>query len=104
MALRSRPARLDERAIGLTGALTLSAWVVGLGLLSRFGWGRDVRDLIADLYLGYDESATGLAIGGAWALVDGFVAGYAFAWLYNRLARRRSRPERREQQLSSLPA
>lgn len=102
MASRSQPAKLDEQAIALTSALTLSVWVVFLGLLSRFGWGTYWRDLIADLYLGYSESSTGLAVGGVWAFADGFVAGYAFAWLYNRFTRRRS--ERRETQLTDMPA
>lgn len=83
---RRQPGTLDERAIALTSAITLAAWVVFLGVLARFGWGEYWRDLIADLYLGYDDSALGLAIGATWAFADGFTVGFAYAWLYNQLA------------------
>jgi hypothetical protein len=43
---------------------------------------------LADVYRGYDETATGLVIGAGWAFLDGLSGGLAFAWLYNRLAAR----------------
>lgn len=82
----SEPAALDPLALGVTGGLTTAVWVVSIGVLARFGWGDRWRDLFADLYLGYDSSATGLAVGAAWAFVDGFTVGAGFAWLYNAVA------------------
>lgn len=61
--------------------------MVGLGLLSRIGWGDRWRRLFADLYPGYGRSSAGLAVGAAWAFTDGVVAGFGFAWLYNALTR-----------------
>lgn len=78
---------LDPWALGLTGGLSMAVWVVFIGILSRIGWGDQWRHLFADLYPGYSSSALGLFIGAAWAFVDGFTVGTAFAWLYNALAR-----------------
>lgn len=78
---------LDSRAFGLACALLWSGAVSLLGLTARFGWGRRWQRLLADLYRGYDETASGLLVGALWAFADGLSGGYAFAWLYNRLRR-----------------
>lgn len=80
-------AKLDPRALGLTGGISLAGWVVILGLLSRIGWGDRWRRLFTDLYPGYGSSLTGLVIGATWAFIDGATVGAAFAWLYNALTR-----------------
>lgn len=79
--------RLDPVALGLSGGITLAAWVVFLGILSRIGWGKRWQQLFADLYLGYSNSSFGLVIGAAWGFFDGFTVGAAFALLYNKIAR-----------------
>ena len=38
---------------------------------------------IGKVYRGYNVSAGGSLIGLAWGLVDGFIGGAIFAWLYN---------------------
>ncbi|MFC7098225.1 bacteriophage holin [Halobaculum marinum] len=78
---------LDDRAFGLACGLLWAVAVVSLGVLARFGWGERWEHLLADLYRGYGESTSGLAIGGLWAFLDGLVGGYVFAWLYNALVR-----------------
>lgn len=83
---------LDSRAFGLACGLLWSSAVVSLGVAARFGWGRRWERLLADVYRGYDETASGLLVGMLWAFADGFTGGFAFAWLYDRLARRRQRP------------
>ena len=55
---RSR-AKLDPKALGLTGGISLAGWVVILGFLSRVGWGDRWRRLFADLYPGYGSSLPG---------------------------------------------
>lgn len=80
-------AKLDPKALGLAGGISLAGWVVILGLLSRIGWGERWRWLFADLYPGYGSSLPGLVIGATWAFIDGATVGAAFAWLYNALAR-----------------
>lgn len=76
---------VDPLALGLAAGVLWAFVVAALGLTSRFGWGDGWRDLLADLYLGYEEST---AVGTAWGLVDGFLGGYLLGWLYNRFARR----------------
>ncbi len=71
---------LDPLALGLAVGLTWAVAVAALGVASRFGWGEGWRDLLADVYLGYERHT---AIGVAWGLVDGFAGGYLVAWLYD---------------------
>jgi len=85
--MSSQPAPLDARAFGLACGLLWSGGVVALGIAARFGWGERWERLLADVYRGYGESASGLAVGAVWAFVDGLAGGYTFAWLYNRLQR-----------------
>lgn len=46
--------------------------------------------LLGSIYRGYTLTPLGSLIGFAWALVDGFIAGAIFAWLYNTLLPRGS--------------
>lgn len=82
----AEPTKLDSRAFGLACGLLWSGGVVFLGIVARFGWGQRWQQLLADLYRGYDETAMGLVVGALWAFFDGLSGGYAFSWLYNRLA------------------
>ena len=84
--MTTKSTALDVRAFGLACGLLWAGGVVVLGLVARVGWGRRWERLLADVYRGYDETATGLVVGGLWAFLDGFSGGVAFAWLYNRLA------------------
>jgi hypothetical protein len=43
-------------------------------------------ELLGSLYLGFRPTLPGSAIGGAWAFVDGTLAGVLVAWLYNRVS------------------
>ncbi|MDS0282703.1 bacteriophage holin [Haloarcula onubensis] len=81
-------APLDVRAFGLACGVLWAGAVVVLGLTARIGWGRRWERLLADVYRGYDETASGLVVGAGWAFLDGCGGGVAFAWLYNALAGR----------------
>lgn len=43
--------------------------------------------MLGHIYRGYNISIAGSFIGLVWALVDGFIGGLIFAWLYNLLVR-----------------
>ncbi len=84
--------KLDVRAFGLTCGLL---WGIGLFCMTWWiilfdGATGDVT-LLGRIYRGYSISPLGSVIGLAWALLDGFVGGIVFAWLYNRFAGRGSR-------------
>ena len=83
--MASETMKFDSRAFGLACGLLWSGAVVLLGITARIGWGQRWQRLLADVYRGYDESTSGLVVGGVWAFIDGTFGGYAFARLYNRL-------------------
>jgi hypothetical protein len=71
-------------ALGKAAGVLWAGGVVFLGLLARWHWGEEWRDLLADVYLGYDSTTRGLLLGALWAFLDGFIAAYLLARLYNR--------------------
>jgi hypothetical protein len=77
--------RLSVKGLGLALGVTWGAGVLMLGLIGAIGWGRAVVDVLGSLYLGFRPTLLGSVIGGAWAFVDGAIAGIVVAWLYNRL-------------------
>jgi len=80
----SQTESVNPRALGFALAVLWAGAVAVLGITSRIGWGDRWRDLLADVYVGYDESASGTVVGAAWAFADGFAGGYALGWLYNK--------------------
>ena len=79
--------KLDVRAFAIACSLI---WGFGLFFLTwwiiMFDGPTGEVTLIGRLYRGYSISPTGSVIGLLWALIDGFVGGAIFAWLYNWLA------------------
>ncbi len=79
--------KLNAKAFAHTLALT---W--GLGLFLMTWWlimlegASDDPAFLGRFYLGYTVSPLGSIIGLAYALVDGWLAGFVIAWLYNKLA------------------
>ena len=45
--------------------------------------------MLSSLYIGYALSFVGAISGAVWAFVEGLIGGALFAWLYNKLLRRR---------------
>lgn len=78
--------RLDATAFALACGVLWSLGVAGIATLARIGWAERWESLLADAYLGYGESPRGIVVGATWAFFDAAFGGYAFAWLYNRLA------------------
>jgi len=83
---RSRSKSLDPQRVGLTLAIMTAFGILFLGLLSKFlGWASPIVRLIESLYIGYTDTCKGIFIGMIWGFLDGFVGGYLFAWIYNKL-------------------
>ncbi len=84
----SQKQKLDVPALGLAFGVICGLATLLLGLTaSWFGYGTKFVDLIGSVYIGYDATLLGSVIGGAWALLDGLIAGVVIAWLYNRFQR-----------------
>ena len=65
-------------------------FIVGVVNLSFPPYGEALLRMASSIYPGYDYGIGGLGevvIGALYALLDGFVGGLVFAWLYNLLAR-----------------
>ena len=85
--------KLDVKAFALTAGLI---WGFGLFFLTwwiiAFDGPSTDAGLLGSIYRGYTLTPVGSFIGFVWALVDGFVGGAVFAWLYNLMAGRKSTP------------
>ncbi len=82
--------KLNTKAAALAfGALWGSA-VLSVGIVNLFKprYGKDFLALVSSIYPGYHARPRiqNVAVGTAYALVDGAAAGAAYAWLYNRFS------------------
>ncbi|MCD1293568.1 hypothetical protein CUJ83_00970 [Methanocella sp. CWC-04] len=73
---------------GLALGIIWGFGVLMLGLMATFlGWGVQAVSTIGSVYLGYELSVIGSIIGLIWAIVDGFIAGFLIAYIYNVLTK-----------------
>ncbi len=82
--------KLNAKAAALAGG-TISGvvvFLVALLSLASAGYGDAFLGILASFYPGYtaDDTIAQAIIGGLYALVDGLICGYVFAWLYNYFA------------------
>ncbi len=81
--------KLNTKAFALTCSL-----IWGFGVFALVWWimafdgPTGEITLIGEIYRGFSITPLGSLIGLGWALVDGFVGGLVFAWLYNILSSR----------------
>lgn len=76
--------KFSPKALGLSFGIIWGLACLVVGILAMYGYGVPFVDLMGSLYKGYVISWGGAVIGGIWGFVDGFIAGYLIAWLYNR--------------------
>lgn len=79
--------QFNPTGLGLALGLLWAGGVAAIGILSRRGLATDIRELIGDIYVGYDETSRGILIGTLWAFGDALLGGMILGWLYNELAR-----------------
>ena len=76
--------KLNTKAFALTCSL-----IWGFGLIALTWWIMAFEGqtgevtIVGKIYRGFSITPLGSLIGLGWALVDGFVGGLIFAWLYN---------------------
>lgn len=82
--------KLNVKAMALTFSIFWGVTVLFVALLNLYnGYGTAFLKVVHSIYPGYHayQTASQIAIGTAYALVDGFIGGAIFAWLYNKLAK-----------------
>lgn len=79
--------KCSPNALGIAIGILWAFYVVFCGITAIFGWGLALVHTLASLYIGYGPSILGALIGAVWAFLDGYIAGFVIAWLYNRLAK-----------------
>lgn len=89
---------LDTKAMALAcGTLWSSAVLcVGIANLVKPSYGGEFLEMVSSVYPGYHARphASDVAVGAAYALVDGAVAGAVCAWLYNQFSGERKQQKR----------
>lgn len=86
--------KLNVKAFALTcglvwgfGVFCLAWWIM------LFEGATGEVTILGHLYRGFSISPLGSVIGLVWALADGAIGGLIFAWLYNLLAGKMTRPQ-----------
>lgn len=81
--------RLSVCALGGALGIFSALWIVVLGVSAfLFKYGVAWVSLMSSVYVGFDATPGGIAIGAVWAFIDGFICGAIIAWLYNWIVRR----------------
>lgn len=80
------PVAVGKTAAVMFGAWTALLWIIGsIGIYSGNGIYGGMFTMLKSCHLFFDVGVLGLILGTAESLVYGFLAGYAFAWLYNKM-------------------
>ena len=82
---------LNLKALAFTSGIlwALAVFITGIANLIWSGYGTAFLQVMASLYPGYEvtRSFGAVVVGTLYALVDGAICGFIFAWLYNLFAR-----------------
>ena len=78
--------KLSPNALGVAAGVLWAAYAFLCGIIAMFGWGVALVDALSSLYIGYGPSIPGAFLGAVWGFIDGYIAGFVIAWLYNKLS------------------
>ena len=78
--------KLNVKALAVGIGVLWAIYVLFIGWVAAFGWGKELVTVLSSLYIGYSASFVGGIIGGIWAFIDGAIAGAIIAWVYNKVA------------------
>ena len=88
MAKHKSKNQLNGQRIGLALGIVFALYLLLVALASKFfGWGTPVVHLISSMYIGYGTTVQGMLMGMLWGFIDFFIAGFIFAWVYNKLGK-----------------
>jgi fructose-specific phosphotransferase system IIC component len=89
MAEKESHVALGVVSFGLAVGITSAVFVFLLGIVAALlGWGIELAQILASLYIGFGPTFAGTIAGAVWAFVDGLIAGMMIAWLYNKIVMR----------------
>lgn len=75
--------------LGLAGGILWGLWIFAMTLVADVtGFGMFWLSQWMDLYIGYELSPFGACVGLVWGFVEGFIALFLLAWIYNLMNRR----------------
>jgi hypothetical protein len=75
--------KLNVKALAFSLAITCGLYLLFLGWVATFGWGKELVSTLSSLYIGYEPSFVGGIIGAIWGFVDGIIAGVIIGFIYN---------------------
>ncbi len=79
--------KLSVKGLGLASMVIWGGTIFLVGVINHWneGYGRTLLNLADSLYPGYHAHTGGksVLIGTGYALIDGFICGALFAWVYN---------------------
>ena len=79
--------KFDVKSLALTSGIV---WGLALFMLAWWviatGGGDSSTTALGQVYKGYAFSPMGSVIGLLWGFADGFIGGFVFAWLYNKIS------------------
>jgi hypothetical protein len=80
-------ANLNAIKFGIAGGIVCAICVMITTLAGIYGYFTEYNSLIISIYgfLGYTISWVGIFIGAIYAFIDGFIATWLFAFIYNKL-------------------
>ena len=80
------PMAVGKAAAVMFGVWTAVLWIIAtIGISSGTGVYGGMATMLKGCHLFFNMTVLGLILGTAESLVYGFIAGYAFAWLYNKM-------------------
>ena len=71
-------------AIALGGTFAACTLLLGLISMVQGSYGNTLISILSTVYIGYDNTIPGAILGSIWAFIDGGIAGYVFALIYNK--------------------
>jgi ABC-type molybdate transport system permease subunit len=77
--------KLNVIKFGIAFGLSWGCGMCFIALVSMFGWGTGLVNVLSSLYLGLAPSILGAILGLIWGFCDGFIGGWLMAWFYNKL-------------------
>ena len=80
--------KLNIVAMALAIGIPWGVAMILIGWSAMYGYANGMVQALQSVYLGFEPTWLGGLVGGIWGLVDGFIGGAVFAWIYNYFAKK----------------